>query len=246
MFCLLNQEPRCPWQVEEYYAEERENLTDNEFRRMHRNEWVTSVETFVPIEWWDACKVEELPEVDDKTPMIVVMDAGISNDPFGMIMVHRDPTDKECVVLKYARRWLPPKGGKLNFQGTENNPGPEMELERLIDKYNVIQVVYDPYQLEDLAGRWKRKRVTWFFAFDQGTRRLKADSMLRAKIRGKTIKHNGEYEDVRQNILNANAKVSAEDLEDRKIRIVKKTKEKKVDLTVCLSMGVYECMRLNL
>lgn len=246
MLCLWNQEPRCPWQTKEYYSEEEKLLLPGEFLRMHRNQWVTSIETFVPIEWWDDCRVDELPEVDPKTPMIVALDAGISNDPFAMVMVHRHPTEKEAVVLKYAKRWLPPKGGKLNFQGTEESPGPELELERLMKEYNVIQVVYDPYQLEDLAGRWRRKRVTWMFAFDQGTRRLKSDSMLRDKIRGKTIIHNGDFPDVRQNILNANAKISSEDLEDRKIRIVKKTKDKKVDLTVALAMATFECMRLNL
>lgn len=246
MLCLWNQEPRCPWQTKEYYDEEEKLLLPSEFLRMHRNQWVTSVETFVPIEWWDDCKVEQLPEIDPKTPMIVAMDAGVSNDPFGIVMGHRHPEDKETVVLRYARRFLPPKGGKLNFQGTPENPGPELELERLMKEYNIIQVAYDPYQLEDLAGRWKRKRVTWLYAFEQGTRRLKADSMLRDKIRGKTIVHDGSFPDVRQNILNANAKIQSEELEDRKIRIVKKTPDKKVDLTVAISMMVYEVMRLNL
>ena len=245
MLCLWNQEPRCPWQTKEYYEEEEKLLLPSEFLRMHRNQWVTSVETFVPIEWWDDCKAE-IPEIGPKTPMVVALDAGVSNDPFGMVMVHRDPNDKENIVLKYSKRWLPPKGGKLNFQGTPEKRGPELELLWLIENYNVIQVAYDPYQLEDMAGRIKRLRLTWMFAFDQGTRRLKADSMLRNKIRGKTIIHNGEHEYVRQNILNANAKISSEDLEDRKIRIVKKTKDKKVDLTVALSMATYEAMRLNL
>jgi phage terminase large subunit-like protein len=245
MLCLWNQEPRCPWQTKEYYDEEEKLLLPSEFQRMHRNQWVTSVETFVPIEWWDDCK-EEIPEYDPKTPMIVSMDAGVSNDPFGMVMVCRDPNDNENVVLKYSKRWLPPKGGKLNFQGTPENRGPELELLWLIENYNVVMVAYDPYQLEDMAGRIRRLRLTWMKDFDQGTRRLKSDSMLRNKIRGKTIIHNGEHEHVRQNILNANAKIQAEELEDRKIRIVKKTKDKKVDLTVALAMAVYECMRLNL
>jgi phage terminase large subunit-like protein len=247
MMCLWNQEPRCPWQTPEYYEEEEKLLMPSEFRRMHRNEWVTSIETFVPVEWWDACKVRELPEFDiNKTAMVIAMDAGVSNDPFGLVMGYRDPADKERVVLKYARRWLPPKGGKINFQGTERHPGPEMELERLINEYNVVMVAYDPYQLEDMAGRWRRKRVVWMYAFEQGARRLRADSMLRAKIRDKGIVHDGSHEEVRNNILNANAKITSEELEDSKLRIVKKTKAKKVDLVVAISMMAHEAMRLNI
>jgi len=246
MLCLWNQEPRCPWQTQEYYEEEEKLLLPSEFQRMHRNQWVTSVETFVPIEWWDACKVDVLPPMDEKTSTVVSLDAGVSNDPFGMVQVYRNPLNKEEVCIKYANRWLPPKGGKINFQGTEERPGPEMKLEELVGEGNVVQVAYDPYQLEDLAGRWRRKRKVWMFAFDQGTRRLKADSMLRDKIRGKTIVHDGSLDHLRENIMNANAKISSEDLEDRKIRIVKKTKDKKVDLTVALAMAVYEAMRLNL
>ena len=246
MLCLWNQEPRCPWQTAEYYEEEEKLLLPGEFRRMHRNEWVTSVETFVPIEWWDACKVDVLPEYNQKTAMVISMDAGVSNDPFGIIMVYRDPLDKERVVLKYARRWLPPKGGKINFQGTERHPGPEMELEKRIDENNVVMVAYDPYQLEDMAGRWRRKRVVWMYAFEQGARRLRADSMLRAKIRDKGIVHDGSFDVVRENLLNANAKITSEELEDSKLRIVKKTKDKKVDLAVALSMAVHEAMRLNI
>ena len=246
MLCLWNQEPRCPWQTKGYYEEEEKLLLPGEFARMHRNQWVTSVETFVPIEWWDACKVDTLPEYSEKTAMVMSMDAGVSNDPFGMIKVYRDPIDKERVVVKYARRWLPPKGGKINFQGTERHPGPEMELERLIGEYNVVMVAYDPYQLEDMAGRWRRKRVVWMYAFEQGARRLRADSMLRSMIRDKRIVHDGSLDDLRQNILNSNAKITAEETEDSKLRIVKKTKDKKVDLTVGLSMAVHEAMRLNI
>jgi len=88
--------------------------------------------------------------------------------------------------------------------------------------------------------------VVWMYAFEQGARRLRADSMLRSMIRDKRIVHDGSLDDLRQNILNSNAKITAEETEDSKLRIVKKTKDKKVDLTVGLSMAVHEAMRLNI
>jgi len=56
MLCLWNTKPRTLSQTKEYYAEEASILTPNQFNRMHRNQWVSPTETFVPMEWYDACK----------------------------------------------------------------------------------------------------------------------------------------------------------------------------------------------
>ncbi|KKL88920.1 hypothetical protein LCGC14_1919890, partial [marine sediment metagenome] len=50
--------------------------------------------------------------------------------------------------------------------------------------------------------------------------------------------------DLREHLTNANARQSAK--EDTKLRIVKKSDSRKIDLAVCLSMGAAECLRLNL
>ena len=106
-----------------------------------------------------------------------------------------------------------------------------------------MQVCYDTHQLEDMAGRFRRKRIVWMFPFSQGSRRLTADSMLRDKIRDRRIHHSGEPH-LREHLMNANADLSIK--EDNRIRIVKRVQQKKIDLAVALSMGVHECMRLNL
>ena len=59
MLCLWNTQPRCPWQTKKYYASEAKILPTNQFLRVHRNQWTTSTETFVPMEWWDACEHHE-------------------------------------------------------------------------------------------------------------------------------------------------------------------------------------------
>src|SRR5574338_524011 len=48
--------PLFPWQTADYYTEQARTLTPNEFRRMHQNQWVSSQEAFIPIEWLDAGK----------------------------------------------------------------------------------------------------------------------------------------------------------------------------------------------
>lgn len=244
MLCLWNTQPRCPWQTKAYYASEEKILPPNQFARVHRNQWVTSSETFIPVEWWDACKRsdEEFPKIDKKrTPMVLALDAGVSNDTFGMTLQFRHPTIESDVCVEKARRWLP-VGGLIDFQGTEDNPGPELTLLRWADEYNIVEVVYDPYQLHDMATRMNREGKMWWHKFPQQTGRLLSDSQVRALIRDRKIWHRGE-KDLRDHVQNADAKV---DTEDHKIRIVKRADQLKIDLLVCLSMGSFETLRLNL
>lgn len=115
-------------------------------------------------------------------------------------------------------------------------------MRRLFQEYNIVQVAYDPKQLEDMAGRLGKEGLAWFRSFNQATERLVADSQLRTMIRERRIVHSGEPT-LRDHIQNANAKI---DEEQHKIRIVKRAEQLKIDLAVALSMGSKECMRLNL
>lgn len=240
MLAMWNTEGRMPWHTPEYYAQEEGVLVPNEFLRVHKNQWVTSEDIFVPIEWWDSCR-GDIPEYSGES-MVVALDAAVSGDSFAMIGVTRHPVDYDSIVVRYSQRWMPPKNGKIDFQGTEDNPGPELELRRLIDRYHVIQVAYDPTQLEDMAGRLGKEGIAWFRSFSQAAERLVADSELRIKIRERKVIHGGDPQ-LREHIQNANAKV---DEDEHKIRIVKRSDLLKIDMAVALSMGSKECMRLNL
>jgi len=245
MLCLWNTQPRCPWQTKEYYASEESVLTPNQFLRMHRNQWVSSTETFVPVEWWDACMRSDAEWPDyDKTrqSQVIALDAAVSDDTFGIWMGCRHPTIAGDVLTTFVQRWKPVQGHKIDFVGTEEKPGPELTLRRLIKEYNVVEVAYDPYQLHDMATRLKHEGLAWFKSFSQGADRLTADSQFRALIRERRLWHRGEP-DLREHINNANAQV---DKEDRRLRIVKRIEKLKIDLAVAASMGTHEVLRLNL
>jgi phage terminase large subunit-like protein len=245
MLCLWNTKPRCPWQTKEYYASEEKILPVNQFLRMHRNQWVTSTETFVPMEWWDACGHTDAdwPKYDkNRHPQVIALDAAVSDDTFGVWMGCRHPERAGEVMTTFVQRWKPVQGHKVDFQGTEEKPGPELTIRRLIKDYNVVEVTYDPYQLHDMATRLKQEGLAWFRSFDQGADRLTADSQFRALIRERRFWHNGDP-DFREHVQNSNAKV---DIEDRRLRIVKRMEKMKIDLCVAGSMGSYEVLRLNL
>lgn len=244
MFCLWNTQPRCPWQTRLYYQSEAKILPPNQFERIHRNQWSTSTETFLPMEWFDHCRRQESewPKFDvGHQAMIIALDAATSNDNYAIFMGCRHPTSPNEVLTMYANAWKP-VNGKIDFVGTEEKPGPELVLRRLIKEYNIVEVTYDPFQLYDLSSRMKREGLAWFRAFNQGNDRLIADSQLRDLIRDRRFWHRGEPL-LREQIQNANAKL---DEQDSKIRIVKRVENLKIDLAVAASMCTHELLRLNL
>jgi hypothetical protein len=171
------------------------------------------------------------------------MDAATTNDNFAIWMGCRHPTIPSDVLTVYAQRWRPGKfTNKIDFVGTEENPGPEKMLRRLIKDYNIIEVCYDPFQLHDMASRFKTEGLTWFREFPQGQDRLRADSQLRDLIRDRRFWHRGEA-DLQEHVQNADAKI---DSQDSKIRLVKRADNLKIDLAVAASMGSFELLRLNL
>jgi phage terminase large subunit-like protein len=231
LFVLWNTVPRLTWLTPEYYAQEASTLTESEFERMHRNQWVTSEQTFVPLEWWNACQVKSMPAMERGAPMVVALDAGISSDTFGMVGVGRNGKN---VQVRYVHKWTPPKGGKLDFKVVED------ELRRLFTLYNIAEVAYDPYQLHDFCKRLQREGLGFFREFNQGADRLVSDRQLYDMIRDRTIEHSGEL-DLTEHIQNANAKSEGN---DKAMRIVKRGDNLKIDLCVALSMGAHRMTKL--
>lgn len=116
------------------------------------------------------------------------------------------------------------------------------ELNRLITEYNIVEVVYDEYQLHYLMTRLRKERRVWVRDFSQGTKRVLADTQLRDIVSGRKYWHRNDPR-MREHVSNADAKI---DDQDQKLRIVKRSEDLKVDGVVAASMGSYEVLRLNL
>jgi phage terminase large subunit-like protein len=232
MLALWNTRPRLPWQSDSYYASESQILPPNEFNRMHRNQWVTSESVFVPAEWWSACQ-GDYPAFDERIPVVIGMDAGVSSDCFALVGVSRIG---DTTYTRFCRIWKPPKGGKIDFGEVER-----CIRDELVKQHNVIQIAYDPYQTHDLATRLRNDGVTWMYEFTQGAPRLESDKQLYDCIRDKRIVHDGDAT-LREHVTNANSK-SEGDVD--KLRIVKRAEHLKIDACVALSMANSEIRRLN-
>lgn len=196
----------------------------------------TSVDRFLQsMITWDAC-FAVLSPLSLVEPMILAADAGVTSDSFALVGVTRHPTDNDHVAVRYVRVWYPPKGGALDFDQIE------VEIRDIVDRWNVLLLVYDQYQLHQMMTRLHTDGTVATSAFSQGTDRLIADKQLWDIINQRRIAHDNDSE-LRQAIDNADRKVAPD---GRNIRIIKRKEQLKIDAAVALSMAAYTCLDLNL
>lgn len=237
LFCLWNTTPRLSWQTPEYYAEQASAITiTSEFNRIHRNQWSSAVETFIPIEWWDACEVDELPPLDPDDPLICALDGAITFDCFGKLAVSRHG-DK--LAVRIIKAWSPPQGGQIQYVNPNDSDDPdypEGAIKYTAAHYNVLEFPYDITHIADMCSRLQLGGYGLFKKFSQNTDRKIADKELHDLIARRGIlwsKKTQGWEQLREHLMNANAEVTG----DKTIRIVKRAPTLHIDLAVCLSMS---------
>jgi phage terminase large subunit-like protein len=256
---------RMPWQTPQYYVAQQSDLRPTAYERLHLNKRVSATDEFIQAEWWDRLVTPEAAKPPGRNePLIIGADAGVTGDCTGLVAVSRDPKAPDNVLQRLSRVWYPPPGKALDYSLTIEpvlrqwctghiHPLTEQcDTHSKVDvlgkcvptqPYNVVQVAYDQYQLHDLMTRIRNEAVAWCHPFSQMGDRMTADKALFDMIRDQRIHHTGDA-DLREHILNAGAKVPADD--NTRLRLVKKSNKAKIDLAVCLSMASYECLRLNL
>lgn len=218
------------WQQDQrYYAQEEATKTPDEYRRHHHNEWVASTGAFVQPEWWYACEGPLLPYTGQ--PVVIGLDAAVTGDTFAVVGVTKA---EDKIEARFVHVYEPPHGGALDFSVIES------DLRQLLQTYNVLCVVYDPYQLHDLATRLSRDLSIWFEPFNQQTPRLKADKALYDRIRESRIVY--EHQPIlTAHVLQANAKTDSD-----KLRIIKRSDQLKIDAAVALSMAAFKASELSI
>ena len=238
------------------YAEKRgQSLTESEKRVLLLGLWedVESVSRFLPsMVMWENCKINKVPKLTKRIPVVVAMDAGVSGDYFAMVVVSAHPEFEDGALVRFSMLWKPPINGKIDYQGTDTNPGPEKMIELLCRNFNVLSIAYDPYQLHDMATRIEKRRkakgdkklkFVEIKEFTQSSMRIKSDTQLLNLISQGIIGHDGTHSELNKHISNSDRKT---DDYGRNLRIVKRTEKKKIDLTVCLSMAVERFLSMPL
>ena len=213
-----------------------QSLTGPRYARLYLGDWVRDdgPESFLPaMALWDQCTTD-VAQLDQHQPVVIALDAAISGDTFALVAVSRDVTNPERVVVRDCRIWVP-GGTALDYTQIET------EIRDMIERYNVVQIAYDPYQLHYFAQRLAD--VVWTEPFNQNADRLESDVTLRTMIVQRKIMHDGSHTQLREHLANADAKI---DESGHKLRIVKRASHLKIDAAVALSMATYRAVELNL
>jgi len=229
------------------------SLSAKEARVLLEAAWEDTEEDshFLPsMELWQRLRDDNMPPLSPTDPLVLGVDAGKGRynsqaDCFAIVGVTRHwDKDKRRnhVAVRYVRTWTAGSGRSIDFQGTPDNPGPELELRRLCKQYNVLQIAYDPYQLHDMMTRLQKEHVAWTSEVGQIKERLQADSDLLQIIIESRIVHSGQ-KILAEHLRNADKHV---DDSGSKCRIVKREEKRKIDAAVALSMAVYRCLSLNI
>lgn len=248
MLFYWDREARMPWQTPEYYAEEAKILRVDEFRRLHKNEWVDPVKKAFDITWWDACEDvvldgEPLPKLDKRTPVVLALDAAVSHDCCAAVAVSRHPKRKDEPAVRAVRIWEPPIGDKIDLSDTM-----ERYVVEFCSKHNVVCVPYDEYQLHKMCGDLRKRGVARFLPFSQGAARAVADKQLFEHVIQRQMVHGGD-QGLRQHADNAAVKDDGKSMRFVKMDTSQLTHgqtAKPIDALIATSMGVDECLRLNL
>lgn len=195
---------------------------------------------FLPsMTWWDACR-EDLPALGAREPVVIALDAATSNDSFGLAVVSRHPSRPADVALRMTMEWKP-VNGVIRFGDASDPTTPRGAVQQLIERYNVVQLCGDPYQLHQMFTEIRDEGRVYVAEFNQGAERLEADNQLKQLVIGRRIAHDGDAL-ARRHIENADAKV---DNDAHRLRIVKREQSLKIDVAVCISMAAKRCLDLS-
>lgn len=251
---------RFKWQLGEegevYYMQERAAaLTVSDYLRLHENEWAEPVEALMPIEWYDNCLDKNMRPLKEKEAVVGSVDASVTHDCTAAGLHSRHPDVHHEVALRDCTIWNPQKlGGEINYDKTI--------LPWLVEKkrrYNIVQVVYDKYQLKYLMDRvaygtcgdipMSDGSIATLPAmpvrsFNQQNERRESDSMLVSMIRDRQWHHNGDFPELREQFLQAAGRHDTH--ENTKLHIEKRDDTSLIDGVIMCSMGNYECHRLGI
>lgn len=251
-FVYWDTEPRMPWQVDEYYQEQAAILPPNEYRRIHKNEWVSSAGAFVEPSWWDACENKNLSVLadGDKTSVVVGIDMAVSRDCAALVAVTRNPFNPETEVAVRAVEIFSPR----ELQGIiDQEKLVRPVLENWARRWNVVCFVYDPREMSKLAQDLVRSGLGWFKPFGQTTPRALSDKQLHDMILHRQIIWNrytteGAIGHAQSNeeTLYKHITLAGATTENGSYRLSKLSNSIKIDGAVAAGMAAYQALQLNL
>ena len=225
MLCFWSCVPIAPWQTEQWIEEMRRSLRANQFMRMIENRFVTSEETFVPLEAWDACCTGQPIPADTSLPVWGAVDASTKRDSTAITAFAWDRAAKKARLV-FHRIFQPSAKDPIDFETMI-----EDTLYGLKQRFRLREVRFDPWNMQASAQRLSRNGVK-MVEFPQSPGNLtEASQNLYELITGQNLIAYPDP-DIRLAISRAVAVESA-----RGWRIDKAKQSHKVDVVISMAMA---------
>lgn len=238
-----------------FLEKRRASLTEAEAEELLEAAWVDleGTESFLPnMALWDRLAWPEMPPVQRTESLVLALDGAIGSfdegservpDTFAISGVSRHPLRPGDPAIRFTFRWQPRPGYQLDFEGSDEMPGPMRQLRLLLDDpgLNIVQVCYDPYQMAYAAQLLAARGDVWLAAFSQQGERWEADKLFYDLVVQGRLAHNGDKH-LREHVDNANRKRSTD---GRGLRMIQREQVLKIDLAVASAMGCKRVLELN-
>lgn len=195
-------------------------------------------ERFIDMIHWNACADVVVPALDRNEPMVAAADGAVSGDCFAFVGVSRDPRNPANHIVRFVKVWKAAKGQQLDFRQIK------LEIANVCMKFNIVTLVYDPYQLHGMMQELRQDGIVLTEEFGQQTKRTIADyALLQRILRRGIVYQANSFAVLTEHVDNANRAI---DKKEKQLRIVKRSSAKKIDALVALSMASYQCAELPL
>ena len=226
--------PRMEWQqVPGYYARQRASERPVDYLRFHENRWATAQTEFITEPMWRACiNPDRKPILRARDLRVVIgVDAATKHDSAAIVAVTFDEVRQKLVVVNHAV-WHPHAAEPIDLEATI-----ETTVTEWSEAYDVIAVVYDPYQLVVVAKHLADAGLP-IEEFPQTTDRLTAMGKTIWDLITNRNLETYDHERLQEHALNAVAVATP-----RGYRIAKEKTRKKIDLFIALAMAAHRCLR---
>ena len=227
LFMFWSHRRRQPWQLgaegKAYYAEQERILRANTFRRIHRNEWVSSESVFILPELWDACVDPSHRPLLSGCTLYIGVDIGIKSDNAAVVGVVRDG---ERIMLATHRVWRPTKTQPVNVNDVEDY------IEELSLRHRIARLYADPYQFVQALQNLRLLLGSAVQEFPQTV----ANCTIMGEELWSLIKNRNlvsyESAEIKEHVQNTTGVETP-----RGFRLAKEKASKKIDLAVALAMA---------
>jgi phage terminase large subunit-like protein len=226
------------WITPEFLQRQAENpeLTSEEFLQLHACVWSDAAEAWVKRGAWDTLVVAGL-EPEDGADIWVGIDAALTEDCTAVSWSWRIDDERVGVA---AFVWAAKRGNAAH----ELVPGGRMDtrcvipfIDRLAERFNVREVVYDLNRLEVVAQMLSEAGYLVADAWTQAANRSKAWSAWYGSVLTRQIAHDGDQV-LAEHVCGAQAKMTEHGWKVEKLR---QRRAQKIDALVASAMAHWRC-----